>query len=80
MEKTNMPYEPKPAEIASFELFGRRLPDGRVQIGDSVDNEVMDAFPAEVKVCGIVYTLEDIKRNLDEDGNVIDNIEWGIYC
>ncbi len=80
MRKENTPYIPKPFEIAGFELFGKRLPNGKVEIGTgSVGNTVMDDFPEKVEVCGAVYTLEEVKKNTDENGNIRDNIEWGIY-
>jgi hypothetical protein len=80
-ENEAIPYEPNPFEIACFELFGRRLANGKIQIGDDGTTEtILDNFPAEVRVCGAVYTLEDIKKNVDADGNIINNIEWGVYC
>lgn len=77
------PYRPMPREISGFELYGTRLPDGRIRIGDA-DGTIVDAFPEEVEVINTIYSLEDVKVNRLEF-NITDpehpgyNIEWGVY-
>ena len=77
------PYEPKPGEIAGFEIIGYRQPDGTVKIPNEDAEAVLD-FPEEVRVCGATYTLEGVNKN-DEDGTMPDDhggkyIEWGLYA
>lgn len=83
------PFKPKPYQIAGFELFGRWLEDGRIQIGDSSYIDIVDEFPPEVEVCGVVYTLEYVKPNEISDmarGRLsperiaeAERIQWGVY-
>jgi len=79
-----MAYQPKPDDLAGFDLVGFRQPDGRVYLGEEggAGTNLPD-FPAEVEMLGKVYTLEEVKKNremfdLDEDHPGY-NIEWGIY-
>ena len=71
-EKGSVLYIPKSAEIDGFDLYGRRLPDGKVELNSG---DVLDDFPEEILVIDTVYELEHVKKNEDESGNVINNIE-----
>lgn len=80
-----MAYNPQPWDIASVELFGRRLPNGQIAIGIQANSpNVFDDFPAEIQITNLTYKLEKVKRNRDlynlAPGHAGYNIEWGVYC
>lgn len=66
-----MPYKPKPYDIAGFDIYGERQPDGSIKIGappipDTVETDQrthLPDFPESIEVCGAVYTLEYVKPN-----------------
>lgn len=83
-----MTFHPKPFQIAGFELFGKLLPNGQIEIGFG-DTDIMENFPDEVEVCGATYALEAIKEN-KIDGRArrlmtpeaianAERIRWGVY-
>lgn len=87
-----MNFKPQPFQIAGFELFGKLLPDGRIQIGSSDDArniDIVDEFPERVDVCGATYTLEFVKANevsgaarermTPEQIADAERIRWGVY-
>lgn len=75
-------------ELAGFELFARRQPDGTILLGSGPRPTPMADFPEEVTVPGYgTYVLEDVKKNADDmkpDYFPPDHpgwaIEWGVYC
>jgi hypothetical protein len=82
-----MAYEPKPFDIAGFELIGYRQVDGTILLGaggaKGQGTPTAD-FPKEVTVCGATYTLENIKKNDVLFGPLANahpgkHIEWGEY-
>ncbi len=66
-------YEPEPFEVVGFEIAAKRQEDGSLK---TVTKETVfeDGFPEEVKLNGVVYTLENVKEQ--EDGNYC----WGQYA
>lgn len=65
-----MAYQPKPYDIAGFDIYGERQPDGSIKIGpppaqpESRDERThLPDFPDSIEVCGAVYTLEYVKPN-----------------
>lgn len=76
-------YEPKPWEVAGFEIIGYRQEDGSIRLGNDGGTHLPD-FPKEVKAFGIVYCLEDVRKNKDECDLTPEHegyrIEWGVYC
>lgn len=87
------PFRPKPYQIAEFRLYGKLLEDGRIQIGEGPPHneytDVLNEFPTEVIVCGVIYTLEEIEHNeitpewaagaSAETRATADRIRWGVY-
>lgn len=69
------PYKPKKFEIAGFELCGWKLDNGDVVLGPSClgDRTVVPAFPEQVDVLGVVYTLETVEWQSNGFG-------WGTYA
>jgi len=78
-------YIPKKYEIAGFELYGERQDDGSIKLGASSETTHLPAFPEQVEVCGVVYTLECVTEN-EWDGRDSCSpddprlrICWGVY-
>ena len=73
-----MAYQPKPGEVAGFDLFARLQDDGSLI---TTAGTVFTEFPPEVEVCGTVYTLEYVKVNEVPPGHPTGDptIRWGIY-
>jgi hypothetical protein len=76
-------YSPKPWEVAGFELIGYRQEDGSIRLGNEKGTHLPD-FPKEVEAFGVVYCLEEVRKNKDEYNLSPDHegyrIEWGVYC
>lgn len=68
----NKPYEPKPCEVAGFELCGWRLPNGKILLGSKEHGTLVDEWPKEVRLVDAVYTLEDTEWQENGFG-------WGFY-
>lgn len=87
-----LPFKPQPFQIAGFELFGKQLPDGRLQIGSGSGRyiDIVDAFPEKVDCCGATYTLERVTKNEVSDKlkesmtpeQIADaaSVRWGVYA
>lgn len=73
LARVSLAYEPKPYEIAGFDLFARLQDDG---IYETLAGTKFKEFPPEVRVCGAVYTLEYVKNDENEGD---PSIRWGIY-
>lgn len=67
------------SELAGFDMVGRRLPDGRLQLGADGPGEIIDDWPKEASLgAGFhTYTLEEVKKQ--HAGPNGEGIEWGIY-
>lgn len=81
---THLPSDPAARlvqrhELAGFDMVGRRLPDGRLQLGADGDGEIMEDWPKEATLgAGFhTYTLEEVKKQ--HAGPKGEGIEWGIY-
>lgn len=81
-------FELKPWQIAGFDLYGVRQPDGKILIGVSDNPQyqtLLDDFPECVELKGVTYTLEEVRKNKDictpplREGHPGYYIEWGIY-
>jgi len=74
------PYYPKQYDLAGFDIAGELQDDGTIclSVGDTVE-----AFPPEVKLLGVVYTLENTLLNREaNDLQPSDpgyNLCWGQY-
>jgi hypothetical protein len=55
-------FVPNKYEIAGFQLYGHKQPDGKIKLGSG---RIVDEFPKEAEVCGTVYTLEFVTYNSD---------------
>lgn len=66
-------------ELAGFDMVGRRLADGRLQLGADGAGEIMEDWPkaATLGVGFHTYTLEAVKKN--HAGPKGEGIEWGVY-
>lgn len=66
-------------ELAGFDLVGKRLENGKLQLGLEDDGPVVDNWP-EAATLGAgynTYTLEEVKKN--HAGPKGQGIEWGVY-
>lgn len=86
-------YKPRKYEIAGVDLYGERQDDGTVKLGPTPtigdDHRThLRAFPEEMLVEGVVYTLEFIKENhwpgreqleKDDPSDMRLRICWGVY-
>ena len=65
-------YKAKRGELSSFELYGHRLQDGSITLGE--ERTPMKDFPKEVKILGRIYQLKETKDTGDAG-----TLEWGYY-
>jgi len=77
-------FKPKPAEIAGLDLVMFIGDDGVRRLGDGARGREMHRFPEQVEVCGMVYTLENVKRNCSEhpalEAGCHRCLDWGQYA
>lgn len=86
-------YTPKRGEIAGVDLFGEIQKDGTIKLGsaprlgDDHRTQVRE-FPEEIEVEGVVYKLEDVRKNTwhgreqvekDDPDDPRLSIVWGVY-
>lgn len=81
------------SEVAGFDLYGHRLEDGRVKMGEGSDVRIVDEWPEKVTLGPDfpTYTLEWVRVNKDTgvtedldpvevvDRDMEPGIEWGVY-
>ena len=68
-------YEPKPWEVAGFEIAAKRQEDGTLKT-TTTETVFEDGFPEKVKLNGVVYNLEKVIEQDPEFGNHC----WGKYA
>jgi len=55
------PYQPKKGDINGFSICGTKLSSsGSVEL---CDGRIIEAFPEEVELLGVVYTLEEVEQH-----------------
>lgn len=96
-----MAHKLKPHELAGFDVIGYRQKDGRIALGGSgsplvkamdahlgVTPIVVDTFPEQIELLGVIWALEFVKENEWEGRAEVErtnpddprlSICWGIY-